>query len=147
MGTVSDKRYIERINTHFLCSTSFFFSENPAVYEIMWGKKGQSYTACVWHAGFLRLYKCTLEICNTYCFYETTIVPRTPLSAVSMFTFFKFRFGGGEGGRGGLQPAAKYRLQRRSSAASAAHHTAPNLQADIRNKALNMGQSSVSQPL
>ena len=32
-------RFIEKVKTHILCSIDFFFFENRAVYEIMWGKK------------------------------------------------------------------------------------------------------------
>jgi len=36
MGNVSDKRYRENQNAHFVFR--FFFTETPAVYEIMWDK-------------------------------------------------------------------------------------------------------------
>jgi hypothetical protein len=36
MKYISEKKVVEKIVTHFLCAVSFFFSENRAVYEIMW---------------------------------------------------------------------------------------------------------------
>jgi hypothetical protein len=35
MINISDK-VVEKIKTHVLCSINFFFSENRAVYDIMW---------------------------------------------------------------------------------------------------------------
>ena len=43
MKNVSDKR-VEKIKTHILCSTTFFFCENRAVYEIMWSPAGHMTT-------------------------------------------------------------------------------------------------------
>jgi len=33
---MSQTKVVEKIKTHILCSAIFFFSENRAVYEIMW---------------------------------------------------------------------------------------------------------------
>ena len=35
MRNVSDK-FVGKIKTHFLCSITFFFSDNCVVHEIMW---------------------------------------------------------------------------------------------------------------
>jgi len=57
------KNVVEKIRTHILCSVTFFFFENSAVCEIMWGKycrEGQGTNnnmahARYTHAGYVRL--------------------------------------------------------------------------------------------
>jgi hypothetical protein len=69
-------------------SNNVFFFENRAVYEIIWKNMAQpqrpkmtiQHGACALHAGYLKLQKHTLTICNNYCFSTATMVTRTRLN-------------------------------------------------------------------
>jgi len=77
---------VEKIKTHILCSVTFFFSENYALYEIMWkniverGRPQMANGACALHAGYLRLQIHTLRLCKTHCFSTAAVFARTHLS-------------------------------------------------------------------
>jgi hypothetical protein len=81
MRNVSDKSCTENQNTHFVCS-NIFFSENRAVYELIWRKRGRVrgvtddniITAHALCALGTQGYKHTLRIYNTNCFSATTVV-------------------------------------------------------------------------
>jgi len=55
-------KVVEKIKTRILCSMTFFFFKNRAVYEIMWKNIVEPdrpqmtiYSACAFHAWYLRL--------------------------------------------------------------------------------------------
>jgi hypothetical protein len=85
MRNVSDESCRDNENTHFVFK-KIFFSENRAVYEIMWKNMVQpdspqmavQYGECVLHAGYLGLQ--THRLYNPYCFSTTTKVTRTLLN-------------------------------------------------------------------
>ena len=79
-------KVVEKVKTHILCSITFFFFENRAVYEIMWEKCGTAgYTTddntarahCMLDT---EGYRHTLRICNIYCFTTATMVKRRRLN-------------------------------------------------------------------
>jgi hypothetical protein len=73
-------KVVQKIKTHILCSVTFFYFENHAVYEIMWGQatddKWRKRIAC-W---ILKATKHTLRMRNTHCFSTAKMVARTRLS-------------------------------------------------------------------
>jgi hypothetical protein len=82
-------KVVEKIKTQILCSVTFFF-ENRTVFLDMcekYRRAGQvtdgQYGACALHAGYLRLQIHTHRLCNTHCFYTTTMVARTRLIVTS----------------------------------------------------------------
>ena len=78
-------KFVQKIKTHVLCSTAFFF-ENRAVYEIMWkniAEAGQATGNSMARANCMLVvegYKRTPRTRNTYCFSNTTLVARTRLN-------------------------------------------------------------------
>ena len=81
---VPDENSRDNQNTHFMFNN--FFSENHAVYEIMWKNIVETdrpqLTICV-HAHcilYTNGYKRPFRIWNTYCFSTVTVVARTRLS-------------------------------------------------------------------
>jgi len=66
------QKVVEIIRTHILCSV-IFFSENRAVYEVMWKKYGRARQVTIWHgacalpAGQLTVQSHT-RIYKIYCF-------------------------------------------------------------------------------
>ena len=73
----------EKIKTHILCSITFFFPENRAVYDIMWKhilEPGHAIDDNM-ELGLCILdtlgYKLTLTICNTHCFSTATMAAGT----------------------------------------------------------------------
>jgi len=77
---------VEEIKTHILCSvTLFFFSENLAVYEIMWKNIVERVRPqmTLWRmriACWITKATHALTLCNTYCFSAATVVARTRLT-------------------------------------------------------------------
>jgi len=77
-------KVIAKNKIHILWSV--FFSENRAVYEIMWKKycrAGQATDDNMAHIHFtmdIQGSKSTIRICNTYCFHAATMVARKGLN-------------------------------------------------------------------
>ena len=74
-------KLVEEIKTHVLCSKTFFFPENRAVYETKWKNTVQpgrpQMTILMRIACWIPKDTHTLRICNNYCFYTVTVVART----------------------------------------------------------------------
>jgi len=74
---------VEKTKIHFLCMVNIFRKIVPFMRK--WGKILQNgagyrqYSACVLHAGYVRLQIHTLRLCNTHCFSTATIAARTRL--------------------------------------------------------------------
>jgi hypothetical protein len=70
-------KVVEKIKTHILCPIFFL---NCAIYETMWKKYFRAAEATdenMWHVYCMldtQGYKCTVRICNTYCFSTATVV-------------------------------------------------------------------------
>jgi hypothetical protein len=81
---MSHTEFVEEIKTRILFSeTNFFYSENRAVYEIMWKNavqwdRSQTTTWRIRTACWITMATETLEICNSYCVCTATMVVRTP---------------------------------------------------------------------
>ena len=79
MKNISGKNFRENQNTRFMFSNFFFFSENPAVYQLMWKNTAESGRPqmAIWRTRIARwIAKATntLRICSTYCFSTATKV-------------------------------------------------------------------------
>jgi hypothetical protein len=75
---------VEKIKTHFVFSNffpkivSFMGKCRMNIVERGWPQR--QYGACALHAGYLRLQIHTLMLCNTHCFFTTTMVTRKRLN-------------------------------------------------------------------
>jgi len=85
-------KVVEKIKTHFMFNNVFFFSENHAVYEIMWKnivERGRPQMT-IWRMRIAcwipRLQIHTLRLCNTYCSSPATMVASTPLN-VTLYVY------------------------------------------------------------
>jgi len=79
MKNILDKSCRETRNAHFMFNN--FFSENRAVYEIVW-KKSRAGQATDDNVCWIpKATKCTHKLCNTYCFSIAAVVARTRLIA------------------------------------------------------------------
>jgi hypothetical protein len=92
---------VEKIEAHILCSITFF-SENRAVYEIIWKNTVQpdrlqrhttAHALCVLDK---EGYRHTLRICVTYCIFKVTVTTRTrlnvALSVHSLSCYYSFLY-------------------------------------------------------
>ena len=82
---------VEKIKTRFTFN-NFFFFKNVTVYEIMWKKIVQPYRpqmtiCCLRNACWITKATHTLRICDTYCFYATTLAARTRL-VVTLYVYW-----------------------------------------------------------
>ena len=81
-------KIVDKIKTHILCSVTFFFFENRAVYETMLKNivKAGRPQKTIWCMRFARLIPETTNTLSeyvTHCFSTATIVARTHLSVTS----------------------------------------------------------------
>jgi len=81
---------VEKIQTHILCSVSFFFLPENRAFREMWktavGRGRPQMT--IWRmliasCWILRLRMYTLRLCNTHCFSTATVFARTRLNVAS----------------------------------------------------------------
>jgi len=68
-------KVLEEIKTHFVFNNFFFFWKSclfEIIWKIWWGGLGhrQQYCTFALHAGYLRLQKHTLMLCNTHSFFH-----------------------------------------------------------------------------
>jgi hypothetical protein len=81
-------KIVEKIKTHILCSTTFFF-ENRAVYEMMWYNilQPERSQMTIWRmriaCWITKATNTNSERVNTYCFSTATMVKRTSLNITS----------------------------------------------------------------
>jgi len=94
-------KFVDEMKTHISCSKTIFFSENHAVYEIMWENTVRAGQATDVDIKPRMRFACwitkdththththihTLRICSTYCFSTATIVARPRLSITLLRT-------------------------------------------------------------
>ena len=76
-------KVVEKIKTHILCSVTFFFRKNM-LFMMQCGnmlyraEQATDYKMALAHCLLdIEGYKCTLGICNTYCFSTAAVVAQT----------------------------------------------------------------------